>query len=112
MEIRVISIDEFIVPSYHASLISHLGDVVFLSGGSVGLNNKSKSPLFIKYMIRNKMMKKDFARVIPRSSHSLCQDKNGDVYILGGYGQPDEQLTSEPVTKVEKISEKTGKVEI
>jgi len=68
--------------------MSHQGDAVFLSGGSVGLNN-SKSPLLIKYTIKNKHMNKNFARVTPRSSHSLCQDKNGDIYILGGYGQID-----------------------
>jgi hypothetical protein len=84
--------------------MSQSGDAVFLSGGTVSLNNKSKSPLFIKYIIRNKLMKKDFARVTPRSSHSLCQDKNGDIYILGGYGQLDEQLHSEPITKVERIN--------
>lgn len=79
------------MPSFHASLMSHQGDVVFLSGGSLGLNNKAKSPLLIKYMIKDKIMKKNFARVIPRSSHSLCQDKNGDIYILGGYGPLDER---------------------
>ena len=41
----------------------------------------------MRYNIRTEVTKKDFAKVIPRSSHSLCQDKNGDVYILGGYGQ-------------------------
>lgn len=42
--------------------------------------------MFVRYSIRTGTTKKDFARVRARSSHSLCQDSNGDVYILGGYG--------------------------
>ena len=43
----------------------------------------------MRYNVRTQQVKKDFARVIPRSSHSLCQDINGDILILGGYGQSD-----------------------
>lgn len=86
-EVKVVSIQEFIVPSFHASIVSHTGDFIYLSGGLVELNGRSKSPLFMKYTIRTQITKKDFAKVIPRSSHTLCQDKNGDIFILGGYGQ-------------------------
>jgi hypothetical protein len=75
------------VPSFHASLVSQNGEFIYLSGGLVELNGRSKSPLFMRYNIRNQATKKDFAKVTPRSSHSLCQDKNGDIFILGGYGQ-------------------------
>jgi hypothetical protein len=49
----------------------------------------------MRYSIRTQVTKKDFAKVFPRSSHSLCQDKNGDVFIMGGYGQA--ELEDEPV---------------
>ena len=42
--------------------------------------------MFVRYSVKTGTNKKDFVRVRARSSHSLCQDANGDVYILGGYG--------------------------
>lgn len=74
------------MPAFHASLVSQSGEFVFLSGGVVELNNGGKSPMFVRYSVRSGTTKRDFARVRARSSHSLCQDANGDVYILGGYG--------------------------
>lgn len=67
----------------------------------------------MRYNIRTQVTKKDFAKVTPRSSHSLCQDKSGDIFILGGYGQS-QQNDEESVylTAVERVSERTGKVEI
>lgn len=66
----------------------------------------------MRYNIRTEVTKKDFAKVIPRSSHSLCQDKNGDIYILGGYGQASHEEESVYLSVVERISERTGKVEL
>jgi hypothetical protein len=83
-----VPISEFVVPSFHASLISQSGEYIFLSGGIVELNSGGKSPMFVRYSVHNETAKKDFARVKPRSSHSLCQDTSGNVYILGGYGPP------------------------
>jgi hypothetical protein len=65
------------VPSFHASLLSENGEFIFLSGGVVELNGGTKSPLFIRYSVRTQTCKKDFAKVKPRSSHSLCEDING-----------------------------------
>lgn len=83
---RIVEINEFVVPAFHASLASLSGEYIFLSGGIVELDRGAKSPMFVRYSIRTGSTKKDFARVRARSSHSLCQDMNGDVYILGGYG--------------------------
>lgn len=98
------TINEFIVPSFHASLVSSSGEYIYLSGGLVELNGRSKSPLFMRYNIRNQVSKKDFAKVIPRSSHSLCQDKTGDIYILGGYGQAVHEDESVYLNVVERVS--------
>jgi hypothetical protein len=65
----------------------------------------------MRYNIRSQVSKKDFAKVTPRSSHSLCQDKNGDIFILGGYGQVQSEEESLYLTTVERVSERTGKVE-
>lgn len=75
-----------------------------MSGGVVELNGAVKSPLFMKYSIKAQTIRKDFARVAPRSSHSLCQDKNGDIFILGGYGQ--NPNTGDPLylTMVERVN--------
>jgi hypothetical protein len=111
-ESRVVTINEFIVPSFHASLVSSSGEFIYLSGGLVELNGRSKSPLFMRYNIRTQVTKKDFAKVIPRSSHSLCQDKSGDIFILGGYGQPAHEDDSVFIRAVERVTERTGKVEM
>lgn len=110
---RTLTINEFVVPSFHASLISNSGDNIYLSGGIIELNGGSKSPLFMRYSLRSETCKKDFARVRPRSSHSLCQDDSGDIFILGGYGQADHS-GDDPVyeTTVERVNERTGRVEI
>jgi hypothetical protein len=109
---RVVTISEFIVPSFHASLVSQSGEFIYLSGGLVELNGRSKSPLFMRYNIRSQVSKKDFAKVTPRSSHSLCQDRNGDIYILGGYGQAQHEEESVYLNLVERVVERTGKVEV
>ena len=67
--------------------------------------------MFMKYSVQNQGCKKDFARVRPRSSHSLCQDVSGDVFILGGYGEKDETIGSASYeTAVDRVNYKTGKV--
>lgn len=66
----------------------------------------------MRYNIKTQVTKKDFAKVIPRSSHTLCQDKNGDIFILGGYGQSEREDESLYLTSVERVNERTGKVEI
>lgn len=106
----MVSISEFIVPSFHASLVSSNGELIYLSGGLVELDSNLKSPLFMRYNIRTQLTKKDFAKVIPRSSHSLCQDKSGDIYILGGYGQTPQGQEPVYLNAVERVSERTGKV--
>lgn len=58
----------------------------------------------MRYNIRSQVSKKDFAKVTPRSSHSLCQDKNGDIFILGGYGQVQSEEESLYLTTVERVS--------
>jgi hypothetical protein len=65
----------------------------------------------MKYLLQTQGCKKDFARVRPRSSHSLCQDIAGDVFVLGGYGEKDTTTGSASYeTAVEKVNIKTGKV--
>lgn len=68
------------------------------------MNGRSKSPLFMRYNIKTQVTKKDFAKVIPRSSHTLCQDKNGDIFILGGYGQSEREDESLYLTSVERVN--------
>jgi hypothetical protein len=42
----------------------------------------------MRYSIKTQSCKKDFSKVRPRSSHTLCEDISGEyVYILGGYGE-------------------------
>ena len=65
----------------------------------------------MRYNVRTQQAKTDFARVLPRSSHSLCQAINGDVYILGGYGESEKGDNPNYLNIVEKVSERTQKVE-
>jgi hypothetical protein len=65
----------------------------------------------MKYSLQTQSCKKDFARVRPRSSHSLCQDVTGDIFILGGYGEKDQTNGSSVYeTAVERVNYKAGKV--
>jgi hypothetical protein len=93
--------------------MSRNGEFIFLSGGIVELNGGAKSPLFIRFSIKTQTCKKDFAKVKPRSSHSLCEDSNGEIYILGGYG-PEEFSGGDPSYQmaVERVNPRSGRVEI
>ena len=47
--------------------------------------DKKKNPYVSKYNLLKHTWDPKFSNVIERSSHSLCE-YNGNVYILGGYG--------------------------
>ena len=65
----------------------------------------------MRYNVRTQQARKDFARVIPRSSHSLVQDTNGDILIIGGYGQTERGEDPLYLKEVERVNERTGRVE-
>lgn len=86
---QIIPLPNYIVPAFHASIMFVHG-YIFISGGNLEIgDNQVKSDRLSKYSLKAKTgenFKKDFSKVKPRSSHSMCE--YGDyLYILGGYGQ-------------------------
>ncbi len=67
----------------------------------------------IRYSLRTQTCKKDFSKVKPRSSHSLCEDSKGDIYILGGYG-PSQYSGGDPSYEmaVERVNPRSGRAKI
>ena len=59
---------------------------IFISGGSLQLPGATKSRFLGRYSLKASQFKKDFAKVKPRSSHSICADSEY-LYITGGYGK-------------------------
>ena len=75
---------------------------------------KGKALLWVAFLSSRSQpnnSKKKFSKVIPRSSHCICEV--GDyLYILGGYGQNEEGDDAEIETSVERVSIKSGEVEL
>ena len=80
------------MPTFHTSLLtSHA--YIFIPGGFPEVGDiKFKNTQMSRFSLHaknsevlKKDFKKDFAKVKPRSSHSMCE-VGDSIYILGGYG--------------------------
>lgn len=109
---QIVSLGDYVVPAFHASLLSAHG-YLFISGGIVEIGeDEMKSPLLSKFSLRGKsseQFKKDFSKVKPRSSHCMCEV--GDhIFIMGGYGPDEGEEDPEIETTLEKVNIKNGHV--